>query len=127
MKMNLRLIKENEMLSGKTSQEIIEPTSFIKVEPQTIEDMELSQNQVLYVPPMSPESLPRSPSPSSSISSSTMTQQQRLSSLDSDDDSTTSLSSIVSSDCSNVSSLVEQRSVEPAVPINVLQQQELHR
>jgi len=127
MKMNLRLIKENEMLSGKTSQEIIEPTSFIKVEPQTIEDMELSQNQVLYVPPMSPESLPRSPSPSSSISSSTMSQQQRLLSLDTDDESSASLSSIVTSDSSDLSSLVEQRSVEPAEPIKILQQQELDR
>ena len=123
---NQRLLKENAILSGKSYQDL-ESTSFIKIEPTTFEETELRQDNVLYAPPLSPESLPRSPSPSSSISSSTMTQQQRLSSLDSDDDSTTSLSSIVSSDCSNVSSLVEQRSVEPAVPINVLQQQELHR
>merc|ERR1739844_523156 len=123
---NRRLLKENAILSGKSYQDL-ESTSFIKIEPTTFEETELRHDNVLYAPPLSPESLPRSPSPSSSISSSTMTQQQRLSSLDSDDDSTTSLSSIVSSDCSNVSSLVEQRSVEPAVPINVLQQQELHR
>jgi hypothetical protein len=123
---NQRLLKENAILSGKSYQDL-ESTSFIKIEPTTFEETELRQDNVLYAPPLSPESLPRSPSPSSSISSSTMTQQQRLSSLDSDDDSTTSLSSIVSSDCSNVSSLVEQRSVEPAVPNNVLQQQELHR
>lgn len=127
IKMNHRLIKENEMLTGKPSQKIIEPTSFIKVEPQTFEDMELSQNRVLYVPPMSPESLPRSPSPSSSISSSTMTQHQRLSSLDTDDESPSSLSSIVTSDSSDLSSLVEQRSVEPAEPIKFLQQQDLDR
>jgi len=108
-----RLMKENEILSGKPSQEI-EPTSFIKVEPQIFEDTDISQNHVLYVPPLSPESLPRSPSPSSSISSSTMTQHQRLSSLDSDGELTDSQSSIVSSDSSDVSSLVEQRSVEPA-------------
>jgi len=108
-----RLMKENEILSGKPSQEI-EPTSFIKVEPQIFEDTDVSQNHVLYVPPLSPESLPRSPSPSSSISSSTMTQHQRLSSLDSDGELTDSQSSIVSSDSSDVSSLVEQRSVEPA-------------
>jgi len=118
-----RLMKENEMLSGKSSQD----TSFIKVEPQVYEDSDISQNHVLYVPPLSPESLPRSPSPSSSISSSTMTQQQRLSSLDSDGELTESHDSIVSSDHSDVSSLVEQRSVEPAEPINVLQQQELDR
>jgi len=47
--------------------------------------------------------------------------------LDSDDESTTSHHSIVASDSSDVSSLVEQRSVEPAEPINVLQQQELDR
>ena len=123
---NQRLLKENAILSGKSYQDL-ESTSFIKIEPTTFEETDLRRDNVLYAPPFSPESLPRSPSPSSSISSSTMTQQQRLSSLDSDDDSTTSLSSIVSSDCSNVSSLVEQRSVEPAVPINVLQQQELHR
>merc|ERR1719400_1819450 len=105
-----RLMKENEMLSGKSSQD----TSFIKVEPQVYEDSDISQNHVLYVPPLSPESLPRSPSPSSSISSSTMTQQQRLSSLDSDGELTESHDSIVSSDHSDVSSLVEQRSVEPA-------------
>lgn len=118
-----RLMKENEMLSGKSSQD----TSFIKVEPQVYEDSDISQSHVLYVPPLSPESLPRSPSPSSSISSSTMTQHQRLSSLDSDCELTESQSSIVSSDHSDVSSLVEQRSVEPAEPINVLQQQELDR
>merc|ERR1711963_644136 len=105
-----RLMKENEMLSGKSSQD----TSFIKVEPQVYEDSDISQSHVLYVPPLSPESLPRSPSPSSSISSSTMTQHQRLSSLDSDCELTESQSSIVSSDSSDVSSLVEQRSVEPA-------------
>merc|ERR1711963_464956 len=105
-----RLMKENEMLSGKSSQD----TSFIKVEPQVYEDSDISQNHVLYVLPLSPESLPRSPSPSSSISSSTMTQHQRLSSLDSDGELTDSQSSIVSSDSSDVSSLVEQRSVEPA-------------
>jgi hypothetical protein len=121
-----RLMKENEILSGKPSQEI-EPTSFIKVEPQVFEDTDISQNHVLYVPPLSPESLPRSPSPSSSISSSTMTQHQRLSSLDSDGELTDSQSSIVSSDLSDVSSLVEQRSVEPAEPINVLQQKEPDR
>merc|ERR1712018_888476 len=118
-----RLMKENEMLSGKSSQD----TSFIKVEPQVYEDSDLSQNHVLRVPPLSPESLPRSPSPSSSIASSTMTQHQRLSSLDSDCELTESPTSIVSSDSSDVSSLVEQRSVEPAEPINVLQQQELDR
>jgi len=121
-----RLMKENEILSGKPSQEI-ETASFIKVEPQLFEDTDISQNHVLYVPPLSPESLPRSPSPSSSISSSTMTQHQRLSSLDSDGELTDSQSSIVSSDSSDLSSLVEQRSVEPAEPINVLQQQELDR
>merc|ERR1712018_93756 len=118
-----RLMKENEMLSGKSSQD----TSFIKVEPQIYEDSDISQNHVLYVPPLSPESLPRSPSPSSSISSSTMTQHQRLSSLDSDGELSDTQTSIVSSDSSDVSSLVEQRSVEPAEPINVLQQQELDR
>merc|ERR1719189_1326926 len=123
---NQRLLKENAILSGKSYPDL-ESTSFIKIEPATFEETELRRDNVLYAPPLSPESLPRSPSPSSSIASSTMTQQQRLSSLDCDDDSTPSLSSIVSSDCSNVSSLVEQRSVEPAVPINVLQQQELHR
>jgi len=117
-----RLMKENEILSGNSSQNI-EATSFIKIEPDT----DLSQNHVLCVPPLSPESLPRSPSPSSSIASSTMTQHQRLSSLDSDCELTESPTSIVSSDSSNVSSLVEQRSVEPAEPINVLQQQELDR
>jgi len=105
-----RLMKENEMLSGKSSQD----TSFIKVEPQGFEDTDISQNHVLYVPPLSPESLPRSPSPSSSISSSTMTQHQRLSSLDSDGELSDTQTSIVSSDSSDVSSLVEQRSVEPA-------------
>ena len=123
---NQRLLKENAILSGKSYPDL-ESTSFIKIEPTTFEETELRRDNVLYAPPLSPESLPRSPSPSSSIASSTMTQQQRLSSLDCDDDSTPSLSSIVSSDCSNVSSLVEQRSVEPAEPINVLQQQELDR
>jgi hypothetical protein len=123
---NQRLMKENELLSGKPSQEL-EPMPFIKVEPQAFEETVLTQNHVLYVPPFSPESLPRSPSPSSSISSSTMSQHQRLSSLDNDDDSTASLNSIVSADSSDVSSLVEQRSVEPAEPINFLQQQELDR
>merc|ERR1712158_178557 len=117
-----RLMKENEILSGNSSQNI-EATSFIKVEPDT----DLSQSHVLCVPPLSPESLPRSPSPSSSIASSTMTQHQRVSSLDSDCELTESPTSIVSSDSSDVSSLVEQRSVEPAEPINVLQQQELDR
>jgi len=123
---NQRLMKENELLSGKSSQEI-ESTPFIKIEPQAFEETELTQNHVLYVPPLSPESLPRSPSPSSSISSSTMSQHQRLSSMDTDDESPTSLNSMVSSDSSDVSSLVEQRSVEPAEPIHVLQQQELDR
>lgn len=121
---NQRLMKENQLLSGKPSQEI-EPTPFIKIEPEAFEDTDLTHNHVLYVPPLSPESLPRSPSPSSSISSSTISHHQRLSSLDIDDDSTSSL--IVSSDSSDISSLVEQRSVEPAEPINVLQQQELDR
>merc|ERR1719461_1634686 len=53
-----RLMKENEILSGNSSQNI-EATSFIKIEPDT----DLSQNHVLCVPPLSPESLPRSPSP----------------------------------------------------------------
>jgi hypothetical protein len=123
---NQRLMKENELLSGKSSQEI-ESTPFIKIEPQAFEDTDLTQNHVLYVPPLSPESLPRSPSPSSSISSSTMSHHQRLSSLDIDDESPASLNSMVSSDSSDVSSLVEQRSVEPAEPIHVLQQQELDR
>merc|ERR1711962_1702018 len=87
-----RLMKENEILSGNSSQNI-EATSFIKIEPDT----DLSQNHVLCVPPLSPESLPRSPSPSSSIASSTMTQHQRLSSLDSDCELTESPTSIVSS------------------------------
>merc|ERR1712020_473535 len=55
---------------------------------------------------------------------STMSHHQRLSSLDVDDDSTASL---VTSDYSDISSLVEQRSVEPAEPINVLQQKEPDR
>jgi hypothetical protein len=124
LEFNDRLTKENELLTGKRSQKL-EPTTIIKVEPQTFEETVLSQNQGLYVPPLSPESLPLSPSPSSSISSSTMTQHHRLSSFDTDDESTSS--SNVSSDLSGVSSLVEQRSVEPAEPINVLQQQELDR
>jgi len=126
MEFNQRLMKENEILSGRASQ-TLEPTPFIKVEPEAFEETVLAQNQVLYVPPLSPESLPRSPSPSSSISSSTMSQHQRLSSLDNDDDSLTSLNSIVSADSSDISSLVEQRSVEPAEPIKILQQQELDR
>merc|ERR1711944_238124 len=121
------LAKENELLSGKPSQEIEATTPFIKVEPGTFEETELSHNHVMYVPPLSPESLPRSPSPSSSISSSTMTQHQRLSSLDSDGELSDTQTSIVSSDSSDASSLVEQRSVEPAEPINVLQQQEPDR
>jgi hypothetical protein len=125
LEFNNRLTKENELLTGKQSQDIEPPTTIIKVEPQTFEDTDLGQNRVLYVPPLSPESLPRSPSPSSSISSST--QRHRISSLDTDDESTASLSSIVSPDPSDVSSLVKQRSVEPAEPINVLQQQELDR
>jgi len=123
---NHRLTKENDILTGKRS-DPLEQTSIIKIEPQTFEEADVSRNRALYVPPLSPESLPRSPSPSSSISSSTMTQHQRLSSLDTDDESTESLSSLVSSDLSDVSSLVEQRSFAPAEPINILQQQELDR
>ena len=122
LELNHRLTEENLLLSGNH-----DPTSIIKVEPQTFEETDLMENRALYVAPFSPESLPRSPSPSSSISSSTITQHHRLSSLDSDDESTTSHHSIVASDSSDVSSLVEQRSVEPAEPINVLQQQELDR
>lgn len=123
MEFNRRLTEQNERLTGKDSTE--ETKTIIKVEPQTFEETDLSQNRVLYVPPMSPESLPRSPSPSSSISSTTMTHHQRLSSLD--DESAISLNGSVSSDSSNVSSLVKQRSFAPAEPIHVPQQQEQDR
>jgi len=110
MEFNRRLTEQNERLTGNDSTQ--EPKTIIKVEPQTFEETDLSQNRVLYVPPMSPESLPRSPSPSSSISSTTMTHHQRLSSLD--DESAISLNGSVSTDSSDVSSLVEQRSFAPA-------------
>ena len=123
MEFNRRLTQENQRLGQNGGTQ--ETTSIIKVEPQSYDDMEVSQNGVLCIPPLSPESLPRSPSPSSSISSSTMTHHQRLSSLD--DEMNTSSVGSVASDYSDISSLVEQRSVEPAEPINVLQQQELDR
>merc|ERR1712096_228296 len=122
MEFNRRLTEQNERLTGNDSTQ--EPKTIIKVEPQTFEETDLSQNRVLYVPPMSPESLPRSPSPSS-ISSTTMTHHQRLSSLD--DESAISLNGSVSTDSSDVSSLVEQRSFAPAEPIHVPQQQEQDR
>ena len=123
MEFNRRLTQENQRLGQNGGTQ--ETTSIIKVEPQSYEDMEVSQNGVLCIPPLSPESLPRSPSPSSSISSSTMTHHQRLSSLD--DEMNTSSVGSVTSDYSDISSLVEQRSVEPAEPINVLQQKEPDR
>lgn len=126
MEFNRRLTEENQRLAKQ--QNVEQLTSFIKVEPQQhFDDIDASHNRVLYIPPESPESLPRSPSPSSSISSSSMTQQHRLSSLDTDDETATTLSSIVSSDSNDISSLVEQRSVEPSEPIHVLQQQEQDR
>merc|ERR1711881_117921 len=123
MAFNRRLTEENQRLGQNGGTQ--DTTSIIKVEPQSYEDMEVSQNGVLCIPPLSPESLPRSPSPSSSISSSTMTHHQRLSSLD--DEMNTSSVGSVASDYSDISSLVEQRSVEPAEPINVLQQKEPDR
>lgn len=123
MEFNRRLTEENQRLGQNGGTQ--ETTSIIKVEPQSYEDIDVSQNGVLCIPPLSPESLPRSPSPSSSISSSTMTHHQRLSSLD--DEMNTSSVGSVASDSSDISSLVEQRSVEPAEPIHVLQQKEPDR
>jgi hypothetical protein len=110
MEFNRRLTQENQRLGQNGGTQ--ETTSIIKVEPQSYEDIDISQNGVLCIPPLSPESLPRSPSPSSSISSSTMTHHQRLSSLD--DEMNTSSVGSVASDTSDISSLVEQRPVEPA-------------
>ena len=52
LELNHRLTEENLLLSGNH-----DPTSIIKVEPQTFEETDLMENRALYVAPFSPESL----------------------------------------------------------------------